>query len=275
MVKTWLPSNDPAVEQALFQLSYRNFAVNTLGTVGLSGLVALAVREQVAPERVWGWAGFMGALSLALIVWHRWFGKQVNLERPPQSAVRRWWRVNLWIMGLHGLGWGGLGFLFVPGDGINNLVVMTSFVGAVAYGAMSNTYELRLFYLSVFIGTGVLTTQVPAAFGQQAAPVMGMYLLYLLTMSGVARNAHFTLLESIRLRLAHEALAKTNAENAARAEQANRDKSEFLAAASHDLRQPVHALLLLIEAYRQQVRCRASKGRIAPLASTRLAVSGH
>jgi signal transduction histidine kinase/ActR/RegA family two-component response regulator len=260
------------VEQALFQLSYRNFAVNTLGTVGLSGLVALAVHEQVAPGRVWGWAGFMGVLSLVLIVWHRWFGKQFDLERPPQSAVQRWWRVNLWIMGLHGLGWGGLGFLFVPGEGVNNLVVMTSFVGAVAYGAMSNTYELRLFYLSVFIGTGVLMTQIPAAFGQQAPPVLGMCVLYLATMSGVARNAHFTLLESIRLRLANEVLAKKNAENAARAEQANRDKSEFLAAASHDLRQPVHALLLLIEAYRHQVPAAAEHPLILHIAAAGQAI---
>ncbi|MBC7620713.1 MAG: hybrid sensor histidine kinase/response regulator [Candidatus Saccharibacteria bacterium] len=72
-------------------------------------------------------------------------------------------------------------------------------------------------------------------------------------MSWVARNAHSILLENISLRFANEQLARTNADNTARAEQASRAKSEFFAAASHDLRQPVHALLLLIEAYRNQV----------------------
>jgi signal transduction histidine kinase len=78
------------------------------------------------------------------------------------------------------------------------------------------------------------------------------YVLFCIVLLLAARHARTTLLTSIQLRLSNELLAKTNAENAIRAEHANRDKSAFLAAASHDLRQPVHALLLLIEAYNQQ-----------------------
>src|SRR5690606_40201575 len=38
------------------------------------------------------------------------------------------------------------------------------------------------------------------------------------------------------------------------ADRANHDKSMFLAAASHDMRQPVHALLLLVTALHQRIR---------------------
>ncbi len=85
-----------------------------------------------------------------------------------------------------------------------------------------------------------------------------MCVLYVSVLMLAARNARSSLLASIELRLDNEILARTNAANAARAEQANRDKSAFLAAASHDLRQPVHALLLLIEAYRQEVPAAAN-----------------
>ncbi|MBB1241640.1 sensor histidine kinase, partial [Klebsiella pneumoniae] len=54
----------------------------------------------------------------------------------------------------------------------------------------------------------------------------------------------------IRLRFENAALVRQLTEEKDRAEQANRSKSQFLAAASHDLRQPVHALGLYIETMR-------------------------
>ncbi len=56
-----------------------------------------------------------------------------------------------------------------------------------------------------------------------------------------AHHSHNTVANSIRLRLANQTLAEQHARAAAMAERANRDKSDLLAAASQDLRQPVHA----------------------------------
>ena len=75
---------------------------------------------------------------------------------------------------------------------------------------------------------------------------------------------------AIELRPPNEALAHNNGEQAARAEKADCGRSEFLAAASHDLRQPVHALLLLIEAERHQVPA----ARTHPLRQ-QIAQAGH
>lgn len=63
-------------------------------------------------------------------------------------------------------------------------------------------------------------------------------------------------LEQSRQRLEQRVQEATQAlrEQRDAAEQANRDKTRFLAAASHDLRQPMHALNLLLEALKQESR---------------------
>ena len=59
-----------------------------------------------------------------------------------------------------GFAWGSLGWLFVPDAQVNNLMVMTSFAGALAYSAVSNVYDLRAFYSSVGIATVVLLSLI-------------------------------------------------------------------------------------------------------------------
>lgn len=237
----------------MFLLGYRNLKVHIVGHVGLSLLVAAGTWFAAAHTLVLGWLAWMLSLALVFVYGIRAFYHKVRLPGMQSENMRMWRQASLWMATLPGIGWGSIGLLLVPGAQVNNLMVMTSFAGAFAYSSVGNAHDPRGFLVSVTVATAVLMSQLRAAFGEQAWVAVGMCLLYFSVMTWVARNAHLTLMESIKLRLANEKLARTNAENAARAEQANRDKSEFLAAASHDLRQPVHALLLLIEAYRQQV----------------------
>ena len=263
----WLQSNDPAIEHALFQLGYRNLKAHLVGHVCLSLLVASGTWFAASHRLVLLWLCWMLGLSVFFMYGIRAFREKAEHEGIHAGNLAHWKAVNVWMTTLPGIGWGSVGLLMVPGAEINNLMVMTSFAGAFAYSAVSNAYDLRGYLISVTLATVVLLSQLKGAFGEQAWVAAGMCLLYFGVMTWVARNAHGTLLESIRLRLANEVLAQKNAEVAARAEQANRDKSEFLAAASHDLRQPVHALLLLIEAYRQQNPAAASHPLVLNIAA--------
>jgi signal transduction histidine kinase/CheY-like chemotaxis protein len=244
-------ANHTAIEQELFLLGYRNLRTHVFGQAGLSLLVAAGAWAAAPHVRVLVWIDCMLVFAVVLYAGVWIFKKQAGLRPAEPRTLRDWKRANFFLVSIAGVAWGSLGLLFVPDAQVNNLLVMTSFSGALAYSSVSNVYDLRAFFSSVLLGTAVLVSQIPAAFGEHALPVIGMCLLYLTVLSLVARNAHKTLIESIQLRLDNEHLAQTNAAHAARAEKANRDKSEFLAAASHDLRQPVHALMLLIEAYRQ------------------------
>lgn len=265
---------EPAVQHELFVLGYRNLWVHFVGNTALTALVTWASWGHADPALIWLWVTWMLGTSLAMLLGIYFFHDEAT-QATSTAQTLRFWQHALWILALlPGIGWGGGGLLMVPGAEVQNLMVMTAFAGAAAYSAASNAHNLPAFGISVGAGTLLLLWQVPRIYHEQAPFVMVMCLLYLIVLSMVARNIYATLTESIRLRLSNQDLAHQHAEQAARAEQANRAKSEFLAAASHDLRQPVHALLLLIEAYRQQEPQAAQHPLIGHIASAGHSIAG-
>lgn len=71
-------------------------------------------------------------------------------------------------------------------------------------------------------------------------------LIFIIIMMWFARNLNRTLLESIRMRYENNLLLEETEIRKQEAEKANLTKTHFLAAASHDLRQPIHAMSLLL-----------------------------
>ena len=69
-------------------------------------------------------------------------------------------------------------------------------------------------------------------------------LAYLLFTLRVGQQQHRLLTDSLVLRFENEALAERLGEQIAAAERASIEKTRFLATASHDLRQPLHAIAL-------------------------------
>ncbi len=64
----------------------------------------------------------------------------------------------------------------------------------------------------------------------------------------IAYRAHFFIIDSIKLRMQNTDLVKRLEKEKENAERSDRSKSQFLAAASHDLRQPLQALNLYLDA---------------------------
>jgi len=77
-----------------------------------------------------------------------------------------------------------------------------------------------------------------------------LFVLWAATVADQARRANRMFTESTQLRFENVNLIDRLRHEKFAAEQANAAKSRFLAAASHDLRQPVHALSLFVEAMR-------------------------
>ena len=77
-----------------------------------------------------------------------------------------------------------------------------------------------------------------------------LMLLYIVAMSGLGIRNNQGFKELVLLRIKASALADDLRKQKELAEQANLAKSHFLAAASHDLRQPIHALGLFVGALR-------------------------
>lgn len=217
---------------------------------------------------------FWGSLSLAVMLpWMvlfvgLWFVR-ILLARRFQAAVRRhegamdWARWRLWwnVLTLCSAGaWGLSGWLFFTrGLGIQQtgliLVIYTFCIAAVP--VLAN--QPRMFVAYVVLCFAPLIVRIATGGDEHGLRLAGMLLIIITLTTLLARNYRQALQRVIVLKLrADDLLDQLRVEKgiaeAARqeAEVANRAKTQFFTAASHDLRQPLHAMGLFAEALRQR-----------------------
>jgi signal transduction histidine kinase/CheY-like chemotaxis protein len=101
-----------------------------------------------------------------------------------------------------------------------------------------------------------------------------VFVLWFLAVLEQARRAGRQFSDSIRLRLEKADLVEDLRREKALAEEANVAKSRFLAAASHDLRQPVHALSVFVGALRSHEMDANARGLLDHIEGSVRALSG-
>jgi signal transduction histidine kinase/CheY-like chemotaxis protein len=157
------------------------------------------------------------------------------------------------------IAWGALTWAALDNTSVAGSIMIISVVAAIAGGSMSSLAPVWHIFL-LFGVTMMLTVaaklylmHAPAYYALSVAAV-----LYIAALSGQAKNGHLAARNAIELRFENMALidqlrTETTIANAAQeqAKSANHAKSQFLAAASHDLRQPIHAQKLFLEALAQ------------------------
>jgi signal transduction histidine kinase len=219
------------------------------GNIAISVFVAWLLRDAAHPALVWGWF----ALQVSNGLFNGWAGWRVG-RRPasPRSAPRRL-RAAAIASTISGLLWGaGVLLLWPPGQLELQLLIIFMVVGLTA----SALHSLHA-WLPAFLGF-----YVPCAGSIALATLWhGGWLNYVIAANTVihsfatwrfATALNRTLTDSMRRRHEVAELAADLQVQKERAEEASLAKSRFLAAASHDLRQPVHALTLFVGALAQQ-----------------------
>lgn len=179
----------------------------------------------------------------------------------PRSAAPRiaWHSLMTGATALSGITWGAAGILFFIPDSAATLIFLTIILAGMSAGSIAShsSWPPAQFAYAILTMTPIALRYLTE---EGDLWVLGpMCLIYLFNILAFARQLSRTLIESIRLRLEKQELAQklrdemTASEQArSRAEEASRAKSKFLAAASHDLRQPLHAVNLFIEALRNE-----------------------
>ena len=164
---------------------------------------------------------------------------------------RKWAQRYTWGALAGGLTWGvGACWILPPGRfDLQMLVIMS--ITSIIYVTLS-AFGSYLPPFIAFILTAIVPTMAWAAWQGDVAHwvYVGLCVIWLPSVAVLGRRHTRSIEQALTLRYENAALAESLQAQKLIAEQASLAKSRFLASASHDLRQPVHALGLFIGALR-------------------------
>lgn len=242
-----------------------NFPMTLLASLA-TALGTLWVMARVAePQAITVWL-----VSHALVVAGVYLTLRsiVPFTDPAQQAARK----LIACMSAMGLSWGSLGYVVLYWGTPESVIYAIGIISTVSSGALglgAPLYRAYVTYLTCAIG-GVMMA-VALAGGPVMWPALFLTGVYYALTGMQARTADRATRRSIALKLENDRLVNQLRAESQRAlaaqeaaEKADRDKSRFLAAASHDLRQPLHAMGLFLESLQR-----------SPLNDHQLTVLGH
>jgi signal transduction histidine kinase/CheY-like chemotaxis protein len=175
-------------------------------------------------------------------------------RQPPDHEWRLWSRRFTIGVAVASFGLGAFSLLMLPRDHFDMQLLLMLYICAVASGAITAFGVLRpAIYLSM-LPMLLLPTAWMVAQGDWVHWVLAVIIMgWLAAIADQARRYSAQFEEAVRLRFENEDLITRLRHEKSVAEDASNAKSRFLAAASHDLRQPVHALSLFGAALRPRV----------------------
>lgn len=151
---------------------------------------------------------------------------------------------------LIGLSWGASALIIWPEQYDHQLLLMLFLVGFTSISTISNS-ALRRCVIAVYFGTWIPpVTRLAMTDSHEHQSLAVMMVIFSGIMLATLLRYSRQLLDATRWRFENVELAETLQQEQSRTDSANRAKSKFLAAASHDLRQPVHALGFFLQTLR-------------------------
>lgn len=254
---------DPALRRAIdgecMRLSFAHLLYVTGATTLMVVVLAALMTRHVPPGALAWWvAGYVlvSLVRLHVALWYR---------RRPRSHDELRRRLPLLALGLvlAPLAWSVLPLL-TPRDDTAALLIQLLFAGGlIAGGAQTLIGTPRILLVNTVLTMGPLVGLLLASGIDEQVTMGGLAVFYYLSTLHFGRRNLAVIRESVALRLSNQQLveALTHARDQAdrareAAERAHEAKNRFLAAASHDIRQPMHAALLLLGAIGPGTRAR-------------------
>lgn len=191
-------------------------------------------------------AWLAAAISVSLV---RFFVVRAYLADAIHTNASLWANrvaaTSLW----DGLVWGFAGVVFfIPESVAHQVLIVTMVVGIPAGSVFVTAYWPPVQYGFAIPAVGMTAVKLISV-GSAASVGLGVGMIaYIVILSRIMRRARAVALEAALLRFENLDLVEQLQEQKTAAENANIAKSQFLAAASHDLRQPLHALALYTDA---------------------------
>lgn len=202
--------------------------------------------DDLGPTITWIIIYLLCAVAIRIV--HRRYQQEVK-ENDDEAVLRRWLpRINK-VAFFHGLGISSL-YLITPQTQNFDffLLLNISIAAIVAANATHLTPVISTFTRFFFASWGVLTLGIILRLDDLMFIVLMLNLLYGFAIYRHALTSHAFFIQQALLEEQSSRLAEQFRQAKEEAEQALLDKNQFLTTASHDLRQPVHAMGFLIEA---------------------------
>ena len=213
------------------------------GVLPAGAFIAYVMQPHVGALLAWGWV----AVVLAI-----WGGRAVIsallLRSPPVTQhVAPWIRFQTGAALVGGLAGGVAGILFYRAPELEYAYLTMVVCGWCAAGlAVSGALPVA-FYGFVILFLAPLSAAWAFSGHTDGLLIATLLVLFIFLLTTYARDNAQLVARALRVGFENESLRE-------RAEAANLSKSAFLAAASHDLRQPLHALSLLLSTLQERTR---------------------
>lgn len=213
-------------------------------SIAADTLLAYLFYDKVPGSTLMLWLG-IAIVGVSFLLWAIFIAAR-RRQRTFYSATQ-WTRLLTITSLIGGSAWGSNGLLlFVPALVDQQLLLIFLLGGASLVMVMTAAYP-PAFYAAVVPLLLPITVRLLATGETVSMFLAAVPIVYGATLGYFYKNIHRTLLESLQLRFQLAQMAEDLAEQKFRAEAADLAKSRFLAAASHDLRQPLHAQGLFVE----------------------------
>ncbi len=201
-------------------------------------------KDEVQPLNLAIWLGYM---FVAVFI-RTWMIFQLDHDAEKIQNPQRNLKIMTYAIGIVGFGWG-LGWILMAPDllMVNRMIYVYMTTAAMISSMFAysvNTATFFAFTLPIMIPS--LSTVLWSMHIFPWPFIVGLASLYIVVLS-IAKNFAKIFEDSVRLRFRNERLYQELASERDQSIAANVAKSKFIAVASHDLRQPLHAINVYLE----------------------------
>ncbi len=231
------------------QMLYANSAVVNYSVVIVALAFVFIFWDTQSKEVLLGWFGSITILSMM----RAYMAYRFYKASPDVDSILSWGWTFAFASFLSGISWGVLAWFALDFNSVFHTLIVITTLFAMTAGALGSNAVFLPAYLSFALPVYVLLLARLSMESGEVVSTGGLALLFIVIFIGFSRRHSHFIGESIYQRFENIELIQDLEVKNAEAEKANADKSRFLASASHDLRQPIHAMDLFANALEQEL----------------------
>lgn len=224
-------ANSDEIESELIRAAYGVPLSSPTLNIAVAIVTTTLFIDRVAVSHLVLWVSLIAITSLMRI------GAVLAFRRcqPPLPIAKQWGHLMAVLMGMNATCWGAASYLLFVPNSFEMQMILAAFVSVTAvFVTMSLSYMPAVkAFVALSMPPIAVMLLIQGTNSHYATAAVVVVLIVSVPLVASKQTRSLKELIGLRMELAHEKES---------AEQANLAKSKFLAAASHDLRQPLHAL---------------------------------